>query len=183
MDEPKVTSSTNYKSWFPILCHKIPKPRIRNNKLHNSRIGFMVHYFHSSLWDFAIYSKKLTHNSFGLQPINMDALGLINNHIGDYIPSMVDEHFHPPSWSKSCTSKSFLVHCVPNGCATRNDRWECNEPKRFFPRPFKTFRWISNDKNYSKFNISCTLGLKFSNSPSLNAFQKSQECTQILLKL
>jgi hypothetical protein len=44
-----------------------------------------------------LYSKKLTHNSFGLQPINMDALGLINNHIGDYIPSMVDEHFHPPS--------------------------------------------------------------------------------------
>jgi hypothetical protein len=46
--EPKVTSSTNYKSSLLIFCYKIPKPQIRSNNLYNLYIGFMVHYFHLS---------------------------------------------------------------------------------------------------------------------------------------
>jgi hypothetical protein len=54
VEEPKVTSNIDYKSSLPIFCYKIPKPQIRSNNLHNLYIGFMVHYFHFSFWNFAI---------------------------------------------------------------------------------------------------------------------------------
>jgi len=37
---------------LPVLCYKIPKPHIRNNNLCNLYIGFMVHYFHFSFWNY-----------------------------------------------------------------------------------------------------------------------------------
>jgi hypothetical protein len=64
-------------------------------------------------------------------PSKLSHLGLINNHIGNYIPFMVDEGPHsisPPKsffcivfplaiTCKSNPSRVFLGHCVPNDCS------------------------------------------------------------------
>jgi hypothetical protein len=41
-------------------------------------------------------------------------------------------------------------------------------PSKTSKNQFKKFSWISNDKNYSKFNISHILGLKITKPPPWN---------------
>ncbi len=94
--------------------------------------------------------------------------------IGSYSPSMVDEDL-----IQSGLPRTFLVHCIPNGCSlsiqslkslfgslhsqwsfpvTRNKHWEHNEPKRFKLQIYiftscqlETIGLVDQDKNvYSR---------------------------------
>jgi hypothetical protein len=50
--------SSYYKFSLLVFCYKIPKPQIKSNNLHNSYIGFVVHYFHFSFWNLKIVPKE-----------------------------------------------------------------------------------------------------------------------------